>query len=301
MDKKVFNLLLQFTNKILSLPEIKEFIEHNSSINRLKETFKQFLMMMYETTLTEKNIEKIYTIGRIHNNIKLPAEWFSMAFGVIEQITFPYIFKAYKNDTDKLCKIMISFSHQTQFIQAIVMHTFIKEYVNDLKNKIKKEEKMLAKQLKLLDVLKESSQSLAALSEEMSSSADNMAVNVGNIKKSADKVKEQSNTTNILVKDGESTIKKIITDINSLTVQVKKMKHDLANLNTSTKSVSNITDTITEISTQTNLLALNAAIEAARAGQAGKGFAVVAAEVRKLAEQSNNAAGKIHDLIDNNT
>ncbi len=61
--------------------------------------------------------------------------------------------------------------------------------------------------------------------------------------------------------------------------------------------IGGIVETITTIANQTNLLALNAAIEAARAGEQGRGFAVVAEEVRKLAEQSQDAAAQIGELI----
>ncbi|BCB18831.1 chemotaxis protein [Bosea sp. ANAM02] len=54
---------------------------------------------------------------------------------------------------------------------------------------------------------------------------------------------------------------------------------------------------IDAVARQTNLLALNATIEAARAGIHGRGFAVVAAEVKTLANQASDAAGRIVSRI----
>jgi methyl-accepting chemotaxis protein len=68
-------------------------------------------------------------------------------------------------------------------------------------------------------------------------------------------------------------------------------------LGAKSEQIGGIVDAITGIAEQTNLLALNAAIEAARAGEQGRGFAVVAEEVRKLAEESQQAAASIAALI----
>jgi methyl-accepting chemotaxis protein len=65
----------------------------------------------------------------------------------------------------------------------------------------------------------------------------------------------------------------------------------------SSDRISQIVEMIDEISRRTDLLALNAAVESARAGEAGRGFSVVANEVRKLSQQSADAALQIRSLV----
>lgn len=73
---------------------------------------------------------------------------------------------------------------------------------------------------------------------------------------------------------------------------------DIMSLNEQTKSIGDFANMINDIAEQTNLLSLNASIEAARAGEAGRGFSVVAEEIRKLADQSLEAAKQIGEIVE---
>lgn len=88
-------------------------------------------------------------------------------------------------------------------------------------------------------------------------------------------------------------------DIEKCNMKMEEMLISMGNIESASRDINNIINTINNIASQTELLALNAAIEAARAGDAGKGFAVVADQVRKLSGESANAVTQTSNLIKN--
>ncbi len=100
--------------------------------------------------------------------------------------------------------------------------------------------------------------------------------------------------------DESSVIIKELSDSNDKTTEaIAKIGHQVHATNDSVQAIRQAVDLITAIAEETNLLSLNASIEAARAGEHGRGFAVVATQIQKLAEESNQSAQEIGDIIDN--
>jgi methyl-accepting chemotaxis protein len=130
----------------------------------------------------------------------------------------------------------------------------------------------------------------AAAIEQMSASIEQVATN-------AVIVASSSQETATAANNGTDAITTAVSQMTSIEDTVVKSAEVVEKLGERSKEIGQIVDTISGIAGQTNLLALNAAIEAARAGEQGRGFAVVAEEVRKLAEQSQEAAKQIADLI----
>jgi methyl-accepting chemotaxis protein len=97
--------------------------------------------------------------------------------------------------------------------------------------------------------------------------------------------------------DGRRAVTETVATMEAIKDEVLGLEDVIENLNSASKEIGEIVNTITNIAHQTNLLALNAAIEAARAGEHGQGFTVVADEVRKLAEESGEAAEDIGKKI----
>ena len=113
----------------------------------------------------------------------------------------------------------------------------------------------------------------------------------------ADETATAAREARSVAEEGAAAVRRASEAMQAVQASSTEITERMRDLGAMSERIGGIVDTITGIAEQTNLLALNAAIEAARAGEQGKGFAVVAEEVRKLAEESQTAAGSIADLI----
>ena len=124
-----------------------------------------------------------------------------------------------------------------------------------------------------------------------------VSVNLQQVAKNANTMADSSVQAAEKARSGGKSIGDAVSQMSQIENTVNSSAKIISELGDRSNEIGQIVDAISALASQTNLLALNAAIEAARAGEQGRGFAVVAEEVRKLAEQSQEAAKKIAVLI----
>lgn len=136
-----------------------------------------------------------------------------------------------------------------------------------------------------------------AAANETSAVVEQMSAGIQQVAANTNQVAEQSAQTADKAKKGGEAVDKAVVQMYAIEKSAQVVAETIGTLNAKSNDIGQIVDTISGIAGQTNLLALNAAIEAARAGEQGRGFAVVAEEVRKLAEESQEAAKRIAAMI----
>jgi len=134
-------------------------------------------------------------------------------------------------------------------------------------------------------------------SQEVALSMNEMATGIVKIAETSSHVSESAREAAQQAEQGTAVVLQAVHQMGSIGEGTSKATEAIERLNGRSKEIEGILDTISQLTSQINLLALNASIEAARAGEHGRGFAVVAGEVKKLANQSEESASKIAQLI----
>jgi len=136
--------------------------------------------------------------------------------------------------------------------------------------------------------------------DQIMSVAQTMSEQISLISQASRNVSDTATATSQAAGQGRQVVGQTIEQMNEIGKNTMATQSTIDELIKSSQDIREMVTLISSIAGQTNLLALNAAIEAARAGEQGRGFAVVAEEVRKLAEESNQAAQQIGTLVGKN-
>ncbi len=157
------------------------------------------------------------------------------------------------------------------------------------------------------DIMENISSELVQMADEAESQSKDADVCVGKMAHFSEKIDEVASRTKHIgdtvdktldsTQLGKTTIGALNEKSAMTTEIVEQLVTEIQEVIRQTDVISNFVEIINEIAEQTNLLSLNASIEAARAGDAGRGFSVVAEEIRKLADQSVQAASQIDTLL----
>lgn len=115
--------------------------------------------------------------------------------------------------------------------------------------------------------------------------------------KAVDSLRNDMEAMQLSGKEGMKTVTQLETVDEDVRTRMEVIARQTNTTNSSAQEIQAATELIASIAEETNLLALNASIEAARAGDQGRGFAVVADQIQKLAEQSNQSAATIDQIV----
>lgn len=268
-----------------------DIINRNSSVDRLKVTLRKHIGEMFDGVIDDEFFKRRMRIARVHVQIGLRTQWYIAAFQTLFNNFLDIVEEKIEHPADQF-NTLRAISKICNFEQQLVVEEFEK-VVDSLKQKVEED------RIQISRTIIESTESLAAVSEETNASFHQLNAQSSEMITFAKQAFEISCLAEEQAQAGKKQLHEQSAKMESISKSIAAVANDIHRLVEISKEMDEIMGIVTNIANQTNLLSLNAAIEAARAGEAGKGFGVVAGEVRSLSEQTKNSVTDVASLIKN--
>jgi methyl-accepting chemotaxis protein len=276
--------------------------------------------------------DQLLGVGKLHNLIDLPLKWYLGSYPTFLEIVRRHLRRRYphrpllRRRAERAIERVFNYDAQA-IVDAFYYDTFAAMGVDLGSVKVARADQDLSdhgRELKetvrsvltsLGDVvgdLRQAAQQMASTSQEAGQAVGEIAKAVEDVAQGAERqvqmveaarastegTTEAARQASSLSEEGVEAATNATSAMHAVHSSSSHVSDVMTALASKSEQIGGIVATITGIAGQTNLLALNAAIEAARAGEQGRGFAVVAEEVRKLAEESQQAAASIASLVE---
>ncbi|MFC0558943.1 globin-coupled sensor protein [Halalkalibacter alkalisediminis] len=289
IEEHLEQIVNQFYSNLANEPSLMKIINDNSSIDRLKKTLNRHIYEMFSGRINQEFIKQRNVIAHVHVRIGLQPKWYMCAFQDL-LLSLVEIIDQHTINKDEFKKALSAVTKILNLEQQLVLEAYELET-----ERIRNEAEAHTNEIKI--TVNKNAEDLAAVSEETSSSLQEISVKTDEIKKLTESSSNIAVLTEAKSKDGKNRLISLEKIMIHTQANMKNISNEMEQLILTSKKIEQISQIVTSIADQTNLLALNASIEAARAGEHGKGFAVVASEVRKLAENTKDTVAEVSSLV----
>ena len=322
-----------FYDHLESYEETTEIFGRSSKgIEALKGNQREYLQGLFDGQYGQNHFESRARIGKIHDMLDLGPKIYLGAYSVFYRHLIDTVVVDLKTDLaqtddgdpvqqdDSLTpeEALDALADRTQSMlklmnldQQVAMDTYIHSYSEQLEAELAQQKQVISDVDEQVVQATQSAENITTSTDRLSDQAHDqaksmnrvagevadMSATVEEIASTADEVATMSEHAEGLAQEGRGAATDAIEVMKRVDDSASTVATDVKQLQERIDEIDEIVEVMNDISKQTNLLALNASIEAARAGEAGDGFAVVASEVKNLAEESQEHAGTIEQLV----
>ncbi|WP_010630535.1 globin-coupled sensor protein [Sporolactobacillus vineae] len=292
--KEIDAIAEKFYASFYEIEPLRKIIDRYSTVEKLSKTLAGHIMNFFDGKIDDAFVESRAQVGRMHYKINLTPSYYMGTFQNIQYHLIHIVFREV-GDHPAAEQAIHAINKMISLEQQIVLEVYDREYARNLEGEFEQGRQDLRSGMtQISGSLNEVTSRTRAAVKKLQDHFNLVQTTVHSSSEETEKAKNQAS-------EGKVQLERLLDQVSMANRSITDMGTMVGRLKQASQEIGRVTDLVRDISEQTNILALNSAIEAARAGEYGKGFSVVSEEIRKLAEETNQATAQISSLIANSS